>query len=235
MKHKHKWKKTGKAYYTCPLSFEYKCSCGKTKWVEDPNTGIKHIKLTLEQMKERYPKLNWSKYEEPPFIKEKKKKVLLASADVYRPAAIELLKTLANSLEIDCFDSNASQKPQDIAKDALAHAKKFYYDVLIFDTAGRLGIDQQMMDEIKQLHQLLQPTETLFVVDAMLGQDAVNTARSFGDALPLTGIILTKLDGDARGGAALSVRQITGKPIKYIGVSEKVDGLEPFHPERSVS
>jgi signal recognition particle subunit SRP54 len=138
-------------------------------------------------------------------------------------------------LDVDCYDSNAQQKPSLIAQESLQFAKKYFYDVVIFDTAGRLGIDQQMMDEIKQLHQLLQPTETLFVVDAMLGQDAVNTARAFGDALPLTGIILTKLDGDARGGAALSVRQITGKPIKYIGVSEKVDGLEPFHPERMAS
>ena len=168
-------------------------------------------------------------------LKEQKKKVLLATADVYRPAAIEQLKTLANSLEIDCFDSNASQKPQDIAKDALAHAKKFYYDVLIFDTAGRLGIDKAMMAEIKDLHTLLNPVETLFVVDAMQGQDAVNTAQAFGETLPLTGVVLTKLDGDARGGAALSVRHVTGKPIKFIGVSEKVDGLEPFHPERMAS
>ena len=168
-------------------------------------------------------------------LKEQKKKVLLVSADVYRPAAIEQLKTLAKQLDVDCYDSNAQQKPSLIAQESLQFAKKYFYDLVIFDTAGRLGIDQQMMDEIKQLHQLLQPTETLFVVDAMLGQDAVNTARAFGDALPLTGIILTKLDGDARGGAALSVRQITGKPIKYIGVSEKVDGLEPFHPERMAS
>ena len=168
-------------------------------------------------------------------LKEQKKKVLLVSADVYRPAAIEQLKTLAKQLDVDCYDSNAQQQPSLIAQESLQFAKKYFYDVVIFDTAGRLGIDQQMMDEIKQLHQLLQPTETLFVVDAMLGQDAVNTARAFGDALPLTGIILTKLDGDARGGAALSVRQITGKPIKYIGVSEKVDGLEPFRPERMAS
>lgn len=168
-------------------------------------------------------------------LKEQKKKVLLVSADVYRPAAIEQLKTLAKQLDVDCYDSNAQQKPSLIAQESVQFAKKYFYDVVIFDTAGRLGIDQQMMDEIKQLHQLLQPTETLFVVDAMLGQDAVNTARAFGDALPLTGIILTKLDGDARGGAALSVCQITGKPIKYIGVSEKVDGLEPFHPERMAS
>ena len=168
-------------------------------------------------------------------LKEQKKKVLLASADVYRPAAIEQLKTLGKSLEVDCFDSNANQKPQDIAEAALAHAKKFYYDVLIFDTAGRLGIDEAMMAEINALHTLLNPVETLFVVDAMQGQDAINTAKAFGETLPLTGVVLTKLDGDSRGGAALSVRHVTGKPIKFIGVSEKVDGLEPFHPERMAS
>ena len=168
-------------------------------------------------------------------LKEQKKKVLLASADVYRPAAIEQLKTLGKQLEIDCFDSNAGQKPADIAKAALDFAKRGYYDVVIFDTAGRLGIDEAMMAEIKGLHQFLNPIETLFVVDAMQGQDAVNTAKAFGEALPLTGIVLTKLDGDSRGGAALSVRHITGKPIKFIGVSEKVDGLEPFHPDRMAS
>ena len=168
-------------------------------------------------------------------LKEHKKKVLLASADVYRPAAIEQLKTLAKQLEVDCFDSNASQKPIDIANAALDFAKRGYYDVIIFDTAGRLGIDEAMMAEIKALHTLLNPIETLFVVDAMQGQDAVNTAKAFGDTLPLTGVILTKLDGDSRGGAALSVRHVTGKPIKFIGVSEKVDGLEPFHPERMAS
>lgn len=165
-------------------------------------------------------------------LKEQKKKVLLASADVYRPAAITQLQTLAKQLDIDCFDSNANQKPLDIAKDALAFAKKGYFDVLIFDTAGRLGIDEAMMAEIKALHSQLKPIETLFVVDAMQGQDAVNTAKAFGDALPLTGVVLTKLDGDARGGAALSVRHVTGQPIKFIGVSEKVDGLEPFYPDR---
>ena len=165
-------------------------------------------------------------------LKEQKKKVLLASADVYRPAAIAQLQTLAKQLEIDCFDSNASQKPVDIASQAIEFAKRGYYDVLIFDTAGRLGIDEAMMAEIKALHTLLNPIETLFVVDAMQGQDAVNTAKAFGDTLPLTGVVLTKLDGDARGGAALSVRHVTGKPIKFIGVSEKVDGLEPFHPDR---
>ena len=165
-------------------------------------------------------------------LKEQKKKVLLASADVYRPAAIAQLQTLAKQLDIDCFDSNASQKPVDIASQAIEFAKKNYYDVLIFDTAGRLGIDEAMMAEIKALHTLLNPIETLFVVDAMQGQDAVNTAKAFGDTLPLTGVILTKLDGDSRGGAALSVRHVTGQPIKFIGVSEKVDGLEPFYPER---
>ena len=168
-------------------------------------------------------------------LKEQKKKVLLASADVYRPAAIEQLKTLAKQLEIDCFDSNATQPPLEIAKATVDFAKRGYYDVIIFDTAGRLGIDEAMMAEIKALHTLLNPIETLFVVDAMQGQDAVNTAKAFGDTLPLTGVILTKLDGDSRGGAALSVRHITGKPIKFVGVSEKVDGLEPFHPERMAS
>lgn len=168
-------------------------------------------------------------------LKEQKKKVLLASADVYRPAAIEQLKTLGKQLDVVCFDSNASKPPLDIAKAALESAKLGYYDVLLFDTAGRLAIDEAMMDEIKALHQVLNPIETLFVVDAMQGQDAVNTAKAFNETLPLTGVIVTKLDGDARGGAALSVRHITGKPIKYIGVSEKVDGLEPFHPERMAS
>ncbi len=165
-------------------------------------------------------------------LKEQKKKVLLASADVYRPAAIEQLKTLAKQLDVACFDSNASQKPLDIASATLEFAKRGYYDVVIFDTAGRLGIDEVMMVEIKALHTFLNPIETLFVVDAMQGQDAVNTAKAFGDTLPLTGVILTKLDGDSRGGAALSVRHVTGKPIKFIGVSEKVDGLEPFYPDR---
>lgn len=168
-------------------------------------------------------------------LKAQKKKVLLASADVYRPAAIEQLKTLAKQLEVECFDSNATQQPLDIAANVLDFAKRGYYDVVIFDTAGRLGIDDAMMAEIKALHGLLNPIETLFVVDAMQGQDAVNTAKAFGETLPLTGIVLTKLDGDSRGGAALSVRQVTGKPIKFIGVSEKVDGLEPFHPDRMAS
>lgn len=168
-------------------------------------------------------------------LKEQRKKVLLSSADVYRPAAIQQLKTLAQSLDVDCFDSNADQKPLDIAAATLDYAKRHFYDVVIFDTAGRLGIDEAMMAEIRDLHGLLKPVETLFVVDAMQGQDAVNTARAFGETLPLTGVVLTKLDGDARGGAALSVRHVTGKPIKFIGVSEKVDGLEPFHPERMAS
>jgi signal recognition particle subunit SRP54 len=168
-------------------------------------------------------------------LKTQKKKVLLASADVYRPAAIEQLKTLAKQLEVECFDSNPTQQPLDIAANALDFAKRGYYDVVIFDTAGRLGIDDAMMAEIKALHGLLNPIETLFVVDAMQGQDAVNTAKAFGETLPLTGIVLTKLDGDSRGGAALSVRHVTGKPIKFIGISEKVDGLEPFHPDRMAS
>ena len=161
-----------------------------------------------------------------------KKKVAVVSADVYRPAAIEQLKTVAAQVGVEWIASDASQKPEDIARTALDYAKRHYFDVLIVDTAGRLGIDEAMMQEIKALHSVLNPIETLFVVDAMQGQDAVNTARAFGEALPLTGIVLTKLDGDARGGAALSVRHITGKPLKFVGVSEKLDGLEPFHPER---
>ena len=164
-----------------------------------------------------------------------KKKILLVSCDVYRPAAIEQLRTLAQQLEIDFFASDISQKPRDIALAALDYARKHHHDVLIVDTAGRLAIDAAMMEEIQQLHAALKPIETLFVVDAMTGQDAVNTAKAFGEALPLTGIILTKLDGDARGGAALSVRHITGKPIKFVGVSEKLNGLEAFHPERMAS
>ncbi len=161
-----------------------------------------------------------------------KKKVLVVSGDVYRPAAIEQLKTVAAQVNVDFLPSDTSQKPEDIARGALDHAKRHHYEVLIVDTAGRLGIDQEMMREIRALHDLLRPIETLFVVDAMQGQDAVNTAKAFAEALPLTGIVLTKLDGDARGGAALSVRHITGKPLKFVGVSEKLDGLEPFHPER---
>ena len=168
-------------------------------------------------------------------LTEEKKKVLLVSADVYRPAAIDQLKKLAEDLNISCFDSSEKDKPNSIAKDALKFAGKNFFDLVIFDTAGRLGIDEAMMNEITQLHKTLSPVETLFVVDAMQGQDAVNTAKAFGDALPLTGIILTKLDGDSRGGAALSVKYVTGQPIKYVGVSEKTDGLEPFYPERMAS
>ena len=168
-------------------------------------------------------------------LTEEKKKVLLVSADVYRPAAIDQLKKLANDLNISCFDSSEKDKPNSIAKDALKFAGKNFFDLVIFDTAGRLGIDEAMMTEISQLHKTLSPVETLFVVDAMQGQDAVNTAKAFGEALPLTGIVLTKLDGDSRGGAALSVRHVTGQPIKYVGVSEKTDGLEPFYPERMAS
>jgi signal recognition particle subunit SRP54 len=166
---------------------------------------------------------------------QNKKKVLLVSCDIYRPAAIEQLRMLAAQLDIDFFASDISQKPQDIAAAALDFARKHHHDVLIVDTAGRLAIDAAMMAEIQQLHASLKPIETLFVVDAMTGQDAVNTAKAFGEALPLTGIILTKMDGDSRGGAALSVRHITGKPIKFIGVSEKPNGLEAFHPERMAS
>jgi signal recognition particle subunit SRP54 len=166
---------------------------------------------------------------------QNKKKVLLVSCDIYRPAAIEQLRTLAKQLDIDFFDSDISQKPQDIAMSALDFARRHYHDVLIVDTAGRLAIDQAMMAEIQQLHSALKPIETLFVVDAMTGQDAVNTAKAFGAALPLTGVILTKMDGDSRGGAALSVRHVTGKPIKFVGVSEKPNGLEAFHPERMAS
>jgi signal recognition particle subunit SRP54 len=161
-----------------------------------------------------------------------KKKVAVVSADVYRPAAIEQLKTVAAQVGVEWIASDPTQKPVDIARSALDYAKRHHFDVLIVDTAGRLGIDEEMMREIRLLHDVLKPIETLFVVDAMQGQDAVNTARAFADALPLTGVVLTKLDGDARGGAALSVRHVTGKPLKFVGVSEKLDGLEPFHPER---
>ncbi|MDO4693483.1 MAG: signal recognition particle protein [Eikenella sp.] len=166
---------------------------------------------------------------------EGKKKILLVSADVYRPAAIEQLRLLAEQVGVDFFPSDTSQQPVAIAGAALDYAKKHFYDVLMVDTAGRLAIDQEMMDEIKALHAAVKPVETLFVVDAMLGQDAVNTAQAFNEALPLTGVVLTKMDGDSRGGAALSVRQITGKPIKFIGTGEKISGLEPFHPDRIAS
>ncbi|MFN7835564.1 MAG: signal recognition particle protein [Burkholderiaceae bacterium] len=162
----------------------------------------------------------------------KKKKVLAVSTDVYRPAAIEQLKTVAGQAGVEFFPSTATQSPLAIAQAALEHAKRFQFDVLLVDTAGRLGIDEAMMQEIQALHAALAPIETLFVVDAMLGQDAVNTARAFNEALPLTGIVLTKLDGDARGGAALSVKAITGKPIKFLGVGEKLTGFELFHPDR---
>ena len=163
---------------------------------------------------------------------EQKKKTLLASCDVYRPAAIEQLATLARQLGVEMFASDPAQKPGEIATAALDYARKHYHDVLIVDTAGRLAIDEAMMREIRQLHTVLHPVETLFVVDSMQGQDAVNVAKAFADVLPLTGVVLTKLDGDARGGAALSVRQVTGRPIKFVGVSEKPSGLEPFFPER---
>lgn len=170
------------------------------------------------------------------FLKEReKKKVLVVSADVYRPAAIKQLQTLAEDVGVDFYPSSALQRPVDIAQSAIEHAKTQFFDVLLVDTAGRLHVDGEMMDEIKALHKALNPVETLFVVDAMTGQDAANTAKAFNEALPLTGVILTKADGDARGGAALSVRQITGKPIKFIGMGEKLDALEPFHPERIAS
>ena len=170
------------------------------------------------------------------FLKENhKKKVLVVSCDVYRPAAIEQLKSVAGQAGVDFFPSHVGEKPEDIATAAIDWAKRHYHDVLLVDTAGRLAIDEAMMDEIKRLHAAIKPIETLFVVDAMLGQDAVNTAKAFNEALPLTGVVLTKLDGDARGGAALSVRHITGKPIKFSGVGEKLTGLEAFHPERMAS
>jgi signal recognition particle subunit SRP54 len=168
-------------------------------------------------------------------LRGQKKKVLLVSADVYRPAAIEQLAVLGAKVGADVFPSAAGEEPVAIAEAALDWARKHYHDVLIVDTAGRLAIDDAMMREIALLHAAVKPIETLFVVDAMQGQDAVNTARAFREALPLTGVILTKLDGDARGGAALSVRQVTGAPIKFAGVSEKIDGLEVFHPERMAS
>ena len=164
-----------------------------------------------------------------------KKSVMLVSADVYRPAAIQQLQTLALEVDVAFFASDSSQTPSAIAAAALAEAKRKFVDVLIVDTAGRLAIDQEMMGEIQQLHSQLNPVETLFVVDAMTGQDAANTAKAFNDALPLTGVVLTKADGDARGGAALSVRHITGKPIKFIGMGEKMDALEPFYPDRIAS
>src|SRR5690554_3317226 len=170
------------------------------------------------------------------FLKERKKKtVMVVSADVYRPAAIKQLETLANEVGVTFFPSDISQKPQDIALAAIKEAKLKFIDVVLVDTAGRLAIDSEMMAEITQLHAAINPIETLFVVDAMTGQDAANTAKAFNDALPLTGVVLTKVDGDARGGAALSVRAITGKPIKFLGMGEKTDALDPFHPDRIAS
>jgi signal recognition particle subunit SRP54 len=170
------------------------------------------------------------------FLQEKKKKkVLTVSCDVYRPAAIEQLETVSKQVGAEFFPSNINQKPSEIAAAALDWARRHYFDVLLVDTAGRLGIDEVLMQEIKTLHANLNPIETLFVVDAMLGQDAVNTAKAFHEALPLTGVILTKLDGDSRGGAALSVRQVTGVPLKFIGVAEKMDGLEAFDADRMAS
>ena len=165
----------------------------------------------------------------------KNKKVGVVSADVYRPAAIKQLQTLANDLDLVFFDSDVTQKPVDIANNAISAAKKQFLDVVIVDTAGRLHIDDEMMGEIKELHAAIDPVETLFVVDSMTGQDAANTAKAFDEALPLTGVVLTKADGDARGGAALSIRYITGKPIKFIGTGEKTDALEAFHPDRIAS
>ena len=164
-----------------------------------------------------------------------RKKVLLVSCDVYRPAAIDQLATLAEQVGVDFYATTAERKAVAIAEGALDYARKHYYDVVILDTAGRLAVDQAMMQEIRELHLAVKPIETLFVVDAMQGQDAVNVAKAFSEALPLTGVVLTKLDGDARGGAALSVRHVTGKPIKFAGVGEKLANLEPFHPERMAS
>ncbi|MGH8107710.1 MAG: signal recognition particle protein [Arenimonas sp.] len=170
------------------------------------------------------------------FLKEKrKKKVMVVSCDVYRPAAIHQLETLAKQSGAIFFASSANQNPVDIARAAIDDARKSFVDVLIVDTAGRLAIDEAMMQEIKALHAAISPVETLFVVDAMTGQDAANTAKAFADALPLTGVVLTKTDGDARGGAALSVRHITGQAIKFVGVGEKLDGLDVFHPDRAAS
>jgi signal recognition particle subunit SRP54 len=170
------------------------------------------------------------------WIKENlRKSVLVASVDVYRPAAIQQLETLAGEVKAEFFPSDASEQPVDIARRAIEHARKRYIDVVIIDTAGRLHIDEEMMGEIKAVHAAIKPIETLFVVDSMTGQDAANTAKAFHDALPLTGVILTKTDGDARGGAALSIRHITGKPIKFMGVGEKTAALEMFHPDRVAS
>jgi signal recognition particle subunit SRP54 len=170
------------------------------------------------------------------YLKEReKKKVMVVSADVYRPAAIKQLQMLAEEVNVEFFPSSALQRPIDIVEGAISQAKLNFIDVLIVDTAGRLAVDTEMMNEIQQLHNAVKPVETLFVVDAMTGQDAANTAKAFNEALPLTGVILTKADGDARGGAALSVKHITGKPIKFLGMGEKLDALEPFHPQRIAS
>jgi signal recognition particle subunit SRP54 len=170
------------------------------------------------------------------FLKERdKKKVMMVSVDVYRPAAIKQLETLSTEVGSLFFPSDISQKPIDIAQAAIQAAKTQFADVLIVDTAGRLAIDEEMMAEIKDLHTAISPQETLFIVDAMTGQDAANTAKAFNDALPLTGVVLTKADGDARGGAALSVRHVTGKPIKFMGMGEKTEALEPFYPDRVAS
>ncbi|MGN0915155.1 MAG: signal recognition particle protein [Succinivibrio sp.] len=170
------------------------------------------------------------------YLKERlRKKVMMVSVDTYRPAAMEQLKTLAVEVGVDCYPSDPKNKPESIAEAALKEAKLRAYDVLIVDTAGRLAVDEEMMNEVKRLHGIVDPVETLFVVDAMTGQDAANTAKAFNDALALTGVVLTKADGDARGGAALSVREITGKPIKFIGMGEKIVSLEPFYPERIAS
>jgi signal recognition particle subunit SRP54 len=170
------------------------------------------------------------------YLKDKAgKKVMVVSTDVYRPAAIEQLRALAEQVGVDFCPSSGEQLPEAIAEHALERARKQFADVLLVDSAGRLHIDEQMMAEIQRVHAVARPVETLFVVDSMTGQDAANTAKAFGDALPLTGVILTKTDGDARGGAALSVRQVTGKPIKFLGAGEKLDALEPFHPERVAS
>ncbi|ODS24851.1 signal recognition particle protein [Candidatus Endobugula sertula] len=170
------------------------------------------------------------------YLKDReKKKVMVVSADVYRPAAIKQLETLAEQVDATFFPSTTEQKPETIAKEAIVAAKKQHLDVVIVDTAGRLAIDDVLMAEIQCLQKAINPIETLFVIDAMIGQDAVNTAKAFNEALPLTGVILTKADGDARGGAALSVRATTGKPIKFLGIGEKVDALEPFHPDRLAS
>jgi len=169
-------------------------------------------------------------------LKQKEhKKVMVVSADVYRPAAIQQLQRLASDIEVEFVGSESSEAPAEIARRALAQAKKNSVDVLLVDTAGRLHVDEKMMSEVRELHSILQPTETLYVADSIMGQDAVNSAKAFDEALPLSGIILTKTDGDARGGAALSIRHVTGKPIKFIGVGEKLDALEPFYPDRIAS